>query len=105
MIRTATFFAALAINLSTVPALASECAAPNEIAASLKRWAAIRRQFVNTDNHGMACRLVAASFYESVAARQAAATCVRDAGRNPDVSALDSEVNAFDNLLSAKCGS
>jgi hypothetical protein len=46
MIRTATFFAALAINLSTVPAHASECVAPNEIAASLKRWAAIRHRLV-----------------------------------------------------------
>ena len=48
---------------------------------------------------------LAASFYESVATRQAAMTCARNADVDPDIGALDSEINAFNNLLSAKCGS
>lgn len=105
MIRFAIFFIALAINVSTSPALASQCASSKEIGASLARWAAIRRQFVNATDHQMACRVFAASFYESVATRQAAAICVHDADRNPDISAINSEIDAFNNLLAAKCGS
>jgi hypothetical protein len=105
MIRFAIFFTALAINVSTSPALASQCASSKEIGASLTRWAAIRRQFVNATDHQVACRAFAASFYESVATRQAAAICVHDADRNPDIGAINSEIDAFNNLLAAKCGS
>jgi hypothetical protein len=70
MIRFAIFFIVMAINVSTIPALASQCASSKEIGASLARWGAIRRQFVNATEHQMACRVFAASFYESVAARQ-----------------------------------
>jgi hypothetical protein len=86
MIRFAIFFIALAINVSTTPALASQCASSKEIGASLARWAAIRRQFVNATDPQMACRLLAAPFYESAAARQAAAICARDADRQASVS-------------------
>jgi hypothetical protein len=74
-------------------------------AASRTRWAGVRKQFVNTTEHAMACRVFAASFYESVLTRHAAVACARDAGRDPDISALDSEINAFNDLLAAKCGS
>jgi hypothetical protein len=103
MIRFAIFFGALAINMSTIPAFASQCASPSEVAASLTRWATIRRQFIQATNHETACRVLAASFYESVATRQATAACVHDAVRNQDVGVLDSEINAFNDLLSAKC--
>jgi hypothetical protein len=105
MIRFAIFFGALAINMSAIPALASQCASPSEMAATLTRWAAVRRQFVQATNYETACRVLAASFYESVATRQATAACVHEAGRSPDVGALDSEINAFNDLLSAKCSS
>jgi hypothetical protein len=88
MIRFAIFFIALAINVSTIPALASQCALSKAIGASLTRWAAIRRQLVNATDHEMACRVLAASFYESVATRQAAMTCARNADVDPDIGAL-----------------
>jgi hypothetical protein len=106
MIRFAVLFTALAINnMSTIPALGSQCASPHEIAVSLTRWAAVRRQFVNATDYEKACRVFAASLYESVATRHAASTCIRDADGNPDISAIDSEINAFNNLLSDRCGS
>lgn len=104
MIRFAILSAALAINMSTIPALASKCTSPSEIAATLTRWATIRRHFVQATNYETACRVLAASFYESVATRQATAACVDDPAGKPDVGALDSEINAFNDLLSAKCG-
>ena len=105
MIRLAIFCVSLAVNMSsTIPTLASQCTSPNEIAASLTRWAAVRRQFVHATDQEIACRVLAASFYESVATRQAATTCAREVERDPAMRALDSEINAFNNLLSAKCG-
>jgi|ERR1700757_2250463 hypothetical protein len=106
MIRPAILFAMLAINVSTTPpTLASQCASPSEIAATLTRWAAARRQFVQASNHDMACRALATTFYESVATRQATAACIHDAGGKAEINALDSEVDAFNDLLSSKCGS
>ena len=105
MIPFAISLACLAIEASTMPAIASKCASPSEIAASRTRWAGVRKQFVNATDHEMACRVFAASFYESVMTRQAAVTCARDAERDPDISALDSEINTFNDLLVAKCGS
>ena len=78
-----------------MPAVAWQCASPSEIAASRTRWAGVRKHFVNTTDHETACRVFAASFYELVITRYAAVACARDAERDPDVSALDSEINAF----------
>jgi hypothetical protein len=105
MIAFAISIACLAVGALTMPALASQCASPSEIAASRTRWAGVRKQFVNTTDHEMACRVFAASFYESVMTRYAAVACARDAERDPDISALNSEINAFNDLLAAKCGS
>jgi hypothetical protein len=105
MIRHSIFFAVVAMNVSTIPALASQCATANEIAASFTRWATVRRQSVNAANRDFACRAFAASFYESVATRQAAAVCAHDADHDRHISAIDSEIDAFNDLLAAKCGS
>jgi hypothetical protein len=99
----AIFLAPLAVEVSTMPAVGSPCASPSDITASRTRWAEVRRQLVNTANQELACRVFAASFYESVITRQAAVTC--GAERGIDVSALDLEINAFNDLLAAKCGS
>jgi hypothetical protein len=40
-------------------------------------------------DHQMGCRVFAASFYESVATRQAAAICANDADRNPSASEVN----------------
>jgi hypothetical protein len=105
MIRVAILLACLAVGASKMPAVAWQCASPGEIAASRTRWAGVPKQFVNTTDHEKACRVFAASFYESVMTRYAAVACARDAERDPDVSALDPEINAFNDLLAAKCGS
>jgi hypothetical protein len=105
MIAFAISLPCLTAGASTMPALASQCASPSEIAASRTRWDGVRKQFVNTTDHEMACRIFAASFYESVVTRYATVACARGAERDPDISALDSEINAFNDLLAANCGS
>jgi hypothetical protein len=105
VIAFAILLACLAVEASTMPGFASQCASPSDMATSRMRWAAVRKQFVNTTNQEMACRIFAASFYESVIMRQPAVTCDRGAERGPEIGALDSEINTFNDLLAAKCGS
>jgi hypothetical protein len=100
MIRLAILLTSATINASTVPAAASQCASPPAIAAIRTHWAAVRSQLSNATDHEAACRAYAAWFYEAVTTRQAAAGCTGGA----DVSALDSEINGFNDLLATKCG-
>lgn len=100
MIRLAILLTSATINLSAIPAAASQCASPTAIAATRTHWAAIRSQFSKATDREAACRAYAASFYESVTTRQAAAACTG----KPDVAALDTEINAFNDLLATRCG-
>ena len=105
LVAIASFSACLMNEFATTPAFASQCPSASETAASRTRWAAVRKQLVTATDHDMACRVFAASFYESVLARQAAVACAHATDLDPDVSALDSEINAFNDLLAAQCGS
>jgi hypothetical protein len=100
MIRLALLLTSATIIASTVPAAASPCTSPTTIAATRTHWAAVRRQFSKTTDLEAACRAYAASFVDSVTTRQAAAGCIGDA----DITALDSEINAFNELLATRCG-
>jgi hypothetical protein len=90
-----------AINASAVPAIAAECTSIKDIHASRSRWETLRSQPAREADKVKACRAYAASFYESVTLRQAAATC---ATGERIIVALDSEINAFNELLATKCG-
>jgi hypothetical protein len=103
MTRLATFLASLAIGAAPIPALASQCTSPSEIAASRTRRVVISQKLFNTTDHEMACRAFAAAFVELVMARRAAATCAREAGRDSDINALDAEINAINDLIAIKC--
>ena len=93
--------ASAAINASTIPAVAVECTSNKDINASRIRWAKLRSQPANAAFSEKTCRAYAASFYESVTLRQAAAGC---ADRERNLAVLDSEINAFNELLATKCG-
>ena len=105
MMRLAIVLASAAINASTIPAAASQCASATAIAATRIHWAVVRRQLNNATAHEVACRTYAALFYESVTTRQAVAGCIRDGDYGSEIAALDSEIDAFNNLLATRCGS
>ena len=105
MIRLAIVLASATINASTIPAAASQCAATTAIAAARIHWAAVRSHFDNVAEHDAACRTYAALFYESVTTRHAVADCLRDTDHGSEIAALDSEIDAFNNLLATRCGS
>jgi len=102
MRRIAVLIASAAINASTIPALAAECTSIKDIDASRSRWELLRSQPAKAADRERICRAYATSFYESVTLRQAAARC---ADGERDLALLDSEINAFNDLLATKCGS
>ena len=102
MRRIAVLIASAAINASTIPAVAAEFTSNKDIDASRARRATVHSQPANAADNEKTCRAYAASFYESVMLRQAAA------GRGDGawvLTALDSVINAFNDLLATKCGS
>jgi len=99
--RILVLIASAAINALTVPALAAECPSIKDIDASRSRWETLRSRPAKEADKEMACRAYAVSFYESVTLRQAAATC---AAGERNLVVLDSEINAFNQLLATKCG-
>jgi hypothetical protein len=102
MRRMISLVASAAINAFMIPAVAAECASNKDIDAARTRWATLRSHRANAVDDEKTCRAYAASFYESVRLRQAAAGCVDHEG---NLAVLDSEVNAFNDLLARKCGS
>ena len=100
MIRLVILLTSVTISASTLPTAASQCEALTAIAANRTHWAAVRSQFNKATDREAACRAYAVSFYETVTTRHAAARCTGDA----DITALDSEVNAFNELLATRCG-
>jgi hypothetical protein len=97
MIRLAILLTSATISAS---AAAAQCISPTAIAAVRTHWAAVRSQLNKATDHEAACRAYAASFYQSVTTRQAATGCTGDA----DITALDADINAFNDLLASRCG-
>ena len=101
MRRILVLIASAVINASAIPAVAAECTSIKDIDASRSRWETLRSQTAKGTDKEKICRAYAASFYESVTLRQAAAAC---ATGERNIVALDSEINAFNELLATKCG-
>ena len=99
MRRIAVLIASAAINASTIPAVAAEHTSNKDIDAA--RAVTVQSQPVNAADNEKTCRAYAASFYESVMLRQVAAKRV-DGARV--LVALDTVINAFNDLLATKCG-
>lgn len=101
MRRVLVLVASAAINASTISALAAECTSIKDTDASRAQCASVQSQLSNVADKEKTCRAYAASFYESVTLRQTAASRV-DGARV--LAALDSVINAFNDLLATKCG-
>jgi hypothetical protein len=101
MRRAAVLIASAAINAFTIPAVAAECTSIKDIDASRSRWELLRSQPAKGADKEKTCRAYAASFYESVTLRQAAARC-GDGERT--LAVLESEINVLNDLLATTCG-
>jgi hypothetical protein len=102
MRRIAVLIASAAINASTIPVLATESISSKDIDAFRPHRATVQSQPADAADKEKTCRAYAASFYESVVMRQAAANRVEGARV---LAVLDSVINAFNDLLATKCSS
>ena len=64
----------------------------------------MRQSRGNTTSNEKNCRAYNIHFYEAVTARQVVSICT-DGGRQPLLEVLDAEIDAFNNLIAAQCGS
>jgi hypothetical protein len=96
--RIAVLIVSAAINVSTISSVAAECTSNKEFCA---RRAAAQGEPADAVSKEKTCRAYAASFYESVTLRQMAAQRVDGA---QGLAALDSVVNAVNDLFATKCG-
>jgi hypothetical protein len=100
MRRIAVLIASAVINASAIPGLAAEVTSNRNTDAARAVSATVHsRPAIAADNE-KACRAYAASFYESVMLRQAAAK-LTEGGRT--LVLIDSVIDAFNDLLATKC--
>jgi hypothetical protein len=84
---------------------ALNCGEAPRLAAARDRWAAVRQSRGDTTNNEKNCRAYSINFYEAVTVRQDVSTCKDGVGRQPLLDVLDAEIEAFNNLIAAQCGS
>src|SRR5438046_6840887 len=101
MRRISVLIASALINASTIPGLAAESTLNKDVNAARAVSATVHSKPANAADNEKTCRAYA-SFYKSVMLRQAAAGRVDGAWL---LIALDSVINAFNDLLATKCGS
>ena len=102
MRRITVLIASVLINASTIPGLAAESTLNKDANPALAVSATVHGKPSNAADNEKTCRAYAASFYESVMRRQAAANRV-DGERV--LAVLNSVINAFNDLLATKCSS
>jgi hypothetical protein len=104
MFRICWLAALFVLSLPTVSiASPSECAQVTDLAGARVRWAAIRQKSKDPANTENNCRAYSKSFFEAVQARQTVAYCGEGSDRQHDLSLLDLEINAFNNLIASQC--
>ena len=102
MRRITVLIASALINASTIPGLAAESTLNKDVNPARAVSATVHSKFADAADNEKTCRAYAASFYNSVTLRQAAADRVEGTWL---LTAVDSVINAFNDLLATKCGS
>ena len=106
MLRIATLLiAALPIAVTVAKAEGGYCGQTFDFAAARNRWAAARQRSVDPSHDDEACRAYDTQFFEAVTARQTASNCEGGDKRQRTLEVLDAEIDAFNNLIAAQCGS
>ena len=80
------------------------CGHASELATARLRWEAARRSPTDPALREKNCRAYGIQFYEAVTARQATSACRDGIDRGRDLELLDSDIDAFNNLIAAQCG-
>jgi hypothetical protein len=102
MRRITVLIASALINASTIPGLAAVSTLNKDVNAARAASATVHSKPDNAADNERTCRAYAVSFYESVMRQQAAAGRI-DGARV--LTAIDSVIDAFKDVLAPKCGS
>jgi hypothetical protein len=99
----------LAIALLLDPAITagadmSNCNQLSNLSTTRLRWAAARKSRIDTAQSAETCRSYSSNFFEAVTARQAAFFCTHGVDRQRILELLDSEIDAFNDLIATHCG-
>ena len=81
----------------------SGCSQLPDLSAARLRWAAVRKKPVNPAHNEESCRSYGTNFFEAVTTRQAASFCRDSIDRQGTLELLDSEIDAFNDLIAAQC--
>jgi hypothetical protein len=101
MRRITVLIASALINASTIPGLAPESTLNKDVNPARAVSATVHSKPANAADNEKTCRAYAASFYESVLMRQAAANRVEGARA---LAVLNTVIDAFNDLLATRCG-
>ena len=98
----------LAVALLIDPAMTaaadiSACSQLPDLSAARLRWAAMRKSRVDPARNVENCRSYGTNFYEAVTTRQAASFCRDSIDRQRTLELLDSEIEAFNDLIARRC--
>ena len=104
MLRTIVLAFALLANPTMASATdASVCGQLRDLSAARLRWEAVRKSRVDPAKSEMSCRSYGTNFVEAVTVRQAAVTCRDGIDRQRLLELLDSEIDAFNDLIATRC--
>ena len=101
-------FIIVAVALLIDPALTakaemSSCSQLSDLSAARLRWAAVRESRVDPSHSEESCRFYRSNFFEVVTTRQAASYCRDGADRRRTLELLDTEIEAFNDLIATRC--
>jgi hypothetical protein len=106
MLSIVAFTSLLLISSATASrAGTSRCGQALELAAVQQRWATARQTYVDPGHNEKNCRTYGIHFYEAAMARQAVSMCGDGSDHQRDLDLLDSEIDAFNNLIATQCSS
>jgi hypothetical protein len=98
----------LAIAILLDPAIApaadmSGCNQLSHLSSARLRWAAVRKRRADPAHKEENCRSYGSNFFEAVTTRQAASFCGDAIDRHRLLEMLDSEIDAFNELIATQC--
>ena len=96
-------FALLIDPAITAGAEMSGCSQLSDLSAARLRWATVRKKPVNPAHNEESCRSYGTNFFEAVTTRQAASFCRDSIDRQRTLELLDSEIDAFNDLIATQC--
>jgi hypothetical protein len=106
MMRTVILVISLLIDPAiTAAADTPACSQVSNLPSARIRWAAVRKSRIDPAHNEESCRSYSTNFFEAVNARQAATYCSDVTDRQRTLELLDTEIDAFNELIASKCSS